>query len=107
MRVEKGELAPGTAPYILCLSSLDLAQFCSTPEPKNKSTYKCNYDSDIRHLTAFSRCFALVTESSHPLQKKQSPVLLPVAAVECFATQYIMVFIHMSPLHPLLAVTLA
>lgn len=97
MHVENGELAPGTGPYILFLSSLDLAQFCSTPESMNKSTYKRDCDSDIRHLTAFSTSFAPVTESSHPFQKKQSPVLLPVTAVECFAIQYITVFIHVHP----------
>lgn len=105
MHVENGELAPpGTGLHILFLSSLNLAQFRSTPEPMNKSTYKCDCDSDIRHLTAFSRSFAPVTESSHPFQMKQSPVLLPASAVECSATQYITVFIHASPPHPLLGV---
>ena len=105
MPVENGELSPGTRPYMLFLSSLDLAQFRSTPEPMNKSTYKRDCDSDIRHLTAFSRSSAPVTESSHPFQKKQSPVLLPMSAVECFAAQCITVFLHVSPPHPLLGVT--
>lgn len=65
---------------------------------------KRDCDSDIKDLTVFSRSFAPVTESSHPFQKKQSPVLLPVSAVECFATQYVTVFIHVPPPHPLLGV---
>lgn len=64
--------------------------------------YDC--DSDIKHLTEFSGSFAPVTESSYPFQKKQSPVLLPVSAVECFATQYITVFIRVPSPHPLLGV---
>ena len=54
MQVENEELAPGTRPFTLLLSSLDLAQFRSTPKSMKKCTCKCGCDSDIRHLTAFS-----------------------------------------------------
>lgn len=43
-RAENGVLAPGTGPYTLLLSFLDLAQFHFTPEPTNKSTRKHDCD---------------------------------------------------------------